>query len=43
MTSSKLYKKLEQIRSKRGGVAIALIDPDKKNDLILNKMLELIN
>ena len=43
MTSSRLYKKLEQIRSKRGGVAIALIDPDKKNDLILNKMLELIN
>ena len=43
MISNKLYKKLELIRKKRGALAIALIDPDKKNDNKIENMLELIN
>ena len=38
-----IYSKLESIRSNRGAVAIALIDPDNKNDNGLNKMLQLVN
>ena len=32
-----IYCKLELIREKRGTVAIALLDPDTKNDYGLNK------
>ncbi len=37
------FNKLEKIRISRGAVAIALIDPDVKNDYILESMIELIN
>jgi len=37
------FTKLENIRDERGAVAIALIDPDIKNDNALLNMLELIN
>ena len=37
------YNRLELIREKRGAVAVALIDPDIKNDSSLNSMLNLIN
>ena len=37
------YNKLEKIRKLRGAVAIALIDPDFKNDTILESMINLIN
>ena len=39
----KIYSKLESIRSKRGAVAIALLDPDAKNDDGLKKMVQLVN
>ena len=39
----KIYSKLESIRIKRGAVAIALIDPDTKNDDGLKKMVQLVN
>ena len=43
MILNKLYKKLESIRKKRGALAIALIDPDKKNDnKIVNSRLSLL-
>ena len=38
-----IYSKLELIRTKRGAVAIALLDPDTKNDNGLNKMVQLVN
>ena len=37
------FSKLEKIRAVRGAVAIALLDPDKKNDNGLLKMLQLVN
>ena len=37
------FLKLEQIRDDRGAVAIALLDPDIKNDTALLKMLDLVN
>ena len=37
------YNKLEEIRISRGAVAIALIDPDIKNDTMLESMIDLIN
>ena len=37
------FSKLEQIRTSRGAVAIALLDPDKKNDNGLLNMLHLVN
>ena len=43
MISNALYKKMEDMREKKGAVAIALLDPDKKNDKKISKMLELIN
>ena len=39
----KVYSKLESIRAKRGAVAIALLDPDTKNDIGLKKMIDLVN
>ena len=39
----RLFDKLEYIRSDRGAVAVALIDPDTKNDEILLSMINLIN
>ena len=39
----KIYSKLELIRLKRGAVAIALIDPDAKNDDGLKKIVQLVN
>ena len=39
----KIYSKLELIRLKRGAVAIALLDPDVKNDDGLKKMVQLVN
>ena len=39
----KIYSKLESIRVKRGAVAIALLDPDTKNDNRLQKMIDLVN
>ena len=39
----KIYSKLELIRLKRGAVAIALLDPDAKNDDGLKKMVQLVN
>ena len=39
----RLFKQLENIRSIRGAVAVALIDPDTKNDEILRSMINLIN
>ena len=38
-----IYSKLELIRTKRGAVAIALLDPDTKNDNGLKKMVKLVN
>ena len=35
--------KLEEIRTERGAVAIALLDPDSKNDNGLKKMVKLVN
>ena len=43
MISNSLYKKLDNMRKEKGAVAIALLDPDKKNDKKILKMLELIN
>ena len=37
------FSKLEKIRAVRGAVAIALLDPDKKNDNGLLNMLQLVN
>ncbi len=39
----KLFEQMENIRSIRGAVAVALIDPDTKNDEILRSMINLIN
>ena len=39
----RLFDKMEHIRRDRGGVAVALIDPDTKNDEILLSMINLIN
>ena len=39
----RLFKQLENIRRDRGAVAVALIDPDTKNDEILLSMINLIN
>ena len=39
----KLFEKLEDIRKERGALAVALIDPDTKNDEILLLMINLIN
>ena len=39
----RIYSTLETIRAKRGAVAIALLDPDTKNDNSLKKMVQLIN
>jgi len=39
----KIYSQLESIRVERGAVAIALIDPDIKNDNGLIKMVKLVN
>ena len=39
----KIYSKLELIRLKRGAVAIALLDPDAKNDDGLKKIVQLVN
>ena len=39
----RLFDKLEHIRKDRGAVAVALIDPDTKNDEILLSMINLIN
>ena len=39
----KIFNTLEAIRKLRGAVAIALIDPDRKNDIILLEMLGLVN
>ena len=38
-----IFEKLETVRLKRGAVAIALLDPDKKNDNDLLKMIQLVN
>ena len=38
-----IFEKLETVREKRGAVAIALLDPDKKNDSDLLNMLQLVN
>ena len=38
-----IFSKLELIRAKRGAVAIALLDPDAKNDDGLIKMVQLVN
>ena len=38
-----LFEQLENIRRDRGAVAVALIDPDTKNDEILLSMINLIN
>ena len=37
------YKELEIIREKRGAVAVALLDPDYKNDNLFHGMLQLVN
>ena len=39
----RLFEQLEIIRRDRGAVAVALIDPDTKNDEILLSMINLIN
>ena len=39
----KTYLKLEEIRQKRGAVAVALLDPDNKNDYVLQQILQLVN
>ena len=39
----RLFEQLESIRRERGAVAVALIDPDTKNDEILLSMINLIN
>ena len=39
----RLFDKLEYIRKDRGALAVALIDPDTKNDEILLSMINLIN
>ena len=39
----RLFEQLENIRRDRGAVAVALIDPDIKNDGILLSMINLIN
>ena len=39
----RLFEQLENIRRERGAVAVALIDPDTKNDEILLSMINLIN
>ena len=38
-----IYSELETIRKRRGAVAIALLDPDTKNDKGLISMLQLVN
>ena len=38
-----IYKLLEETRLKRGAVAVALLDPDIKNDNVLMEMVQLIN
>lgn len=38
-----IFNKIEDIRKKRGSVAVALIDPDKEHDDKLERMLDLIN
>jgi len=38
-----IFEKLETVREKRGAVAIALLDPDKKNDSDLLNMVQLVN
>ena len=38
-----IFEKLEAVREKRGAVAVALLDPDKKNDNDLLKMIQLVN
>ena len=38
-----IFEKLEAVREKRGAVAVALLDPDKKNDNDLLKMVQLVN
>ena len=38
-----IFKILETVREKRGAVAVALLDPDKKNDNDLFKMVKLVN
>ena len=38
-----IYRKLEIIRKKRGAVAVALLDPDYKNDNLFYSMLHIIN
>ncbi len=43
MIDSCTYKKINEIREKNGFVKFALIDPDEKNDKILNKTIESIN
>ena len=39
----RLFEQLENIRRDRGAIAVALIDPDTKNDEILLSMINLIN
>ena len=41
--SVSIFKKLEEVRNRRGAAAIALLDPDKKNDNNLLEMVQLIN
>ncbi len=41
--SISIFARLEAVREKRGAVAVALLDPDKKNDNDLLKMVQLIN
>ena len=38
-----IFEKLEAVRGKRGAVAVALLDPDKKNDNDLLTMVQLVN
>ena len=38
-----IFERLEAVREKRGAVAVALLDPDKKNDNDLLKMVQLVN
>ena len=38
-----IFGKLEAVREERGAVAVALLDPDKKNDNDLLKMVQLVN
>ena len=37
------FERLEAVMEKRGAVAVALLDPDKKNDNDLLKMVQLVN